>query len=236
MDVHNVFLRGDLSEEVYMKLPLNSFIILLQLQFAAFGTLSMVLDRPFVASFPNYSLIWKIVVTLFLLHLWRCFYLCSYLCQWYHYYWKDIPVASAWFKMYLSTSFHMKSLGFLKYFIGIEVTKNTSSIYILVKESMCLISFHKLGYLVLNQLLFWLSRIIIWPLMRVLSLHLLQYCRLIGHLIYLTITRSELAYSVYLLAQFMQQPRQRQWDVALRVFLYLKSCLDKEFFSVLLFP
>lgn len=33
-----------------------------------------------------------------------------------------------------------------------------------------------------------------------------QYCRFIGRLIYLTITRPELCYSVNVLAQFMQYP------------------------------
>lgn len=48
-------------------------------------------------------------------------------------------------------------------------------------------------------------------------------CRLIGCLIYLTITRSELSYSVHILAQFMQHPRDEHWEAALRVVQYLKS-------------
>ncbi|XP_026377570.1 uncharacterized protein LOC113271863 [Papaver somniferum] len=50
-----------------------------------------------------------------------------------------------------------------------------------------------------------------------------QYRRLIGRLIYLTITRPELCYSVHVLAQFMQSPRVSHWEAALRVLRYLKG-------------
>lgn len=50
-----------------------------------------------------------------------------------------------------------------------------------------------------------------------------QYRRLVGRLIYLTITRPELSYCVHVLAQFMQTPRVDQWEAALRVVRYLKG-------------
>lgn len=49
------------------------------------------------------------------------------------------------------------------------------------------------------------------------------YRRLVGRLIYLTFTRPELCYSVHILAQFMQTPRTRHWEAALRVVHYLKG-------------
>ena len=45
-----------------------------------------------------------------------------------------------------------------------------------------------------------------------------------GRLIYLSFTRPDLAYTVHILAQFMQHPRQHHWDVALRCVRYLKGC------------
>ena len=44
-----------------------------------------------------------------------------------------------------------------------------------------------------------------------------------GRLIYLSVTRPDLAYSVHILSQFMQAPRIDHWDAALRVVCYLKG-------------
>lgn len=52
-----------------------------------------------------------------------------------------------------------------------------------------------------------------------------RYCWLIGKSIYLTTTRKELAYTVRVLAQFMQTSRNANWDAALFVVRYLKGCL-----------
>lgn len=51
------------------------------------------------------------------------------------------------------------------------------------------------------------------------------YRRLIGRLIYLSVTRPELSDYVHMLAQFMQRPQQEHWDTALRVVRYSKGNL-----------
>ncbi|PKI58588.1 hypothetical protein CRG98_021051 [Punica granatum] len=43
-----------------------------------------------------------------------------------------------------------------------------------------------------------------------------RYRRLVGRLIYLTITRPELCYPIHILSQVMQDPRQDHWDAAMR--------------------
>lgn len=50
-----------------------------------------------------------------------------------------------------------------------------------------------------------------------------SYRRLVGRLVYLLATRPDLTYSVHILSQFMQNPRQEHWDSALRVVRYLKG-------------
>ncbi|KMT06637.1 hypothetical protein BVRB_7g158040 [Beta vulgaris subsp. vulgaris] len=50
-----------------------------------------------------------------------------------------------------------------------------------------------------------------------------RYRRLVGRLIYLAVTRPDLAYSVHILSQFLQAPRQAHWDAAIRVVRYLKG-------------
>ncbi|GJW64399.1 retrovirus-related pol polyprotein from transposon TNT 1-94 [Tanacetum coccineum] len=49
------------------------------------------------------------------------------------------------------------------------------------------------------------------------------YRRLVGSLIYLSVTRPDLSYCVHMLAQFMQSPLQEHWDATLRVVRYLKG-------------
>ncbi|GKB12610.1 retrovirus-related pol polyprotein from transposon RE2 [Tanacetum coccineum] len=50
-----------------------------------------------------------------------------------------------------------------------------------------------------------------------------QYRRLVGRLIYLCFTRPDLAYSVHILSQFMQNPQIEHWEAAIRVVRYLKG-------------
>jgi hypothetical protein len=49
------------------------------------------------------------------------------------------------------------------------------------------------------------------------------YKRLIGRLLYLTITRPDLVYSIQVLSQIMSQPRQPHLDAATKVLHYIKS-------------
>lgn len=45
-----------------------------------------------------------------------------------------------------------------------------------------------------------------------------------GHLVYLNYTQPELSYAVHILTQFMQHPRTKHWEAAIRVVRYLKGC------------
>lgn len=57
-----------------------------------------------------------------------------------------------------------------------------------------------------------------------------RYRRLIGHLIYSSATRPDLAYSVHILSQFMHQPRQDHWNAVMRVLRYLKGSVEQGVF------
>ncbi|GKV28764.1 hypothetical protein SLEP1_g37774 [Rubroshorea leprosula] len=50
-----------------------------------------------------------------------------------------------------------------------------------------------------------------------------QYRRLVGRLLYLIITRPDICYSIEILAQFMEEPKQEHFDAAMKVLRYVKN-------------
>lgn len=50
-----------------------------------------------------------------------------------------------------------------------------------------------------------------------------RFQRIVGRLVYLTITRPDLNYSVHVLSQVMHQPKKAHWEAAMRVLKYLKG-------------
>ena len=57
-----------------------------------------------------------------------------------------------------------------------------------------------------------------------------QYQRLVGRLIYLSHTRSDIAYTVSVVSQFMHSPSKEHMDAVYRVLRYMKSSLGKVLF------
>ncbi|XP_021839557.2 uncharacterized mitochondrial protein AtMg00810-like [Spinacia oleracea] len=132
--------------------------------------------------------------------------------------------AIASFKAYLGECFHMKDLGVLKYFLIIEVARSSEGIFLCQRK-------YTLDIIAEARLLG--SKPMGFPIEQNHNLALAtgalledpeSYRRLVGRLIYLSFTRPDLAYTVYILAQFMQAPRQEHWDAAIRVVRYLKGC------------
>lgn len=128
------------------------------------------------------------------------------------------------FKHYLSTCFHMKDLGALKYFLGLELARGAFGLFICQR---------KYTLDILSECKMLDCKLASFPMEQNQKLALdsgptypdpPRYRRLVGRLIYLTITRPEITYPVHILSQFMQSRQQAHWDTTMRVLRYLKSC------------
>uniref|UniRef100_A0A3Q7IDS2 Reverse transcriptase Ty1/copia-type domain-containing protein n=1 Tax=Solanum lycopersicum TaxID=4081 RepID=A0A3Q7IDS2_SOLLC len=127
------------------------------------------------------------------------------------------------FKKYLHNCFQLKDLGPLKYFLGIECARS-STVLVLCQCKYALEILQEAGLtdcksastplLPGHGLATSTSATIRDPS---------KYRRLVGRLIYLMITRLDLAYLVHLLSQFMHEPRVDHLNVAMHVLRYLKG-------------
>ena len=229
MDVHNAFLHGDLNEEVYMKLPpgfessypnkvcrlQKSLYGLKQAPRCWFAKLvSAFKDCGFLQSYADYSLF---TYTRGSIQINVLVYVDDLILS------GNDSIALQTFKAYLSHCFHMKDLGPLKYFLGIEVARSTSGVFLCQRK-------YTLDIVSETRLLG--SKPVHCPIEQNHKLGLATgavlsdpepYRRLVGRLIYLAVTRPDLAYSVHILSQFMHEPRTEHWEAALRVVRYLKG-------------
>ncbi|KAK2999227.1 hypothetical protein RJ639_023968 [Escallonia herrerae] len=127
------------------------------------------------------------------------------------------------FKKYLNDCFKLKDLGPLKYFLGIEAARGPRGLFL---------SQRKYALNILSESGLSASKPAAFPMEQNHNLALAggpllsdpgPYRRLIGRLVYLTITRPDICYAVNVLSQFMQSPCSQHWDAALRVLRYLKA-------------
>jgi hypothetical protein len=206
MDVNNAFLHGDLDEEVYMTIPpgfgakgekkvcrlIKSLYVLKQASqqwiskfFAA------LVELGFIQSKADYSLFIRLKGSSYIALL---------------VYVDDVAIVSNDpktvfdFIVLLNNKFRLKDLGPLKYFLGLEIARSTKRI------SVCQ---RKQAIEILEDSSLLASKPISFPVEKNLKLSkdedtLLSdstSCRrLVGRLLYLTITRLDIAYSVQILS------------------------------------
>jgi len=236
LDVNNAFLHGDLHEEVYMKFPsgfgvkgefkvcrlTKSLYGLKQASRQWFSKFSSALiSLGFIQSKADYSLFTQLQGSSFIALL---------------IYVDDVAIASndliavSTFISILNAKFKLKDLGSLKYFIGLEIARSSSGISV---------SQRKYALEILEDSGLLASKPVYFPMERNLKLSkddgaLISdptvYRRLIDRLLYLTITRLDLAYSVQHLSQFMDKPRQPHMDAANRILRYIKHAPAKGLF------
>ncbi|KAL5737920.1 hypothetical protein ACOSP7_030681 [Xanthoceras sorbifolium] len=215
LDVNNAFLHGDLHEEIYMSPPPR-----LRRQ----GRNTRFASRQWFAKFSE-AIRWyeqsKADYSLFIRKQGKSFTaLLIYV--------DDILITGndsmsiTDIKKFLHNKFRLKDFGKLKYFFGIEISASRNVIFISQRKYALEIikDAGLLGAAPINT-----------PMERGLKLsdksELFKdpgrYRRLVRRLMYLTVSRPNITYSVYILYWFMHQPRKDHWEVALRVVRYLKS-------------
>ncbi|KAM7469434.1 hypothetical protein LguiA_007617 [Lonicera macranthoides] len=229
MDVNNAFLHGDLHEEIYMSPPPGlrrqgeehlvcrlhkSLYGLKQASRQWFAKFSeAILSTDFVQSRADYSLFTKRRGKLFTVLL---------------IYVDDILITGndhqsiEETKKFLHSKFRIKDLGQLKYFLGIEVSSSKNGIFI---------SQRKYALEIIKDAGLLGAAPIDTPMEKGLKLsdkgELLKdpgrYRRLIGRLIYLTVSRPDITYAVHVLSRFMHQPTKVHMETALKVVRYLKN-------------
>ena len=229
LDVNNAFLNGDLYEDVYMQLPPSfgrkgehrvcklhkSLYGLKQASRQWFLKLSSALKAAgFKQSWSDYSLFVRNTQGRFTTLL---------------VYVDDVILAGNSLqdiietKQFLASHFKLKDMGQLRYFLGIEVARSKQGI-VLCQRKYALEVLEDAGFLGAKP-----SR---FPVEQSLTLtrgdgaelkDASQYRRLVGRLIYLTITRPDLVYAVHILSQFMDTPRQPHLDAAYKVLRYVKQ-------------
>nr|CAN80547.1 hypothetical protein VITISV_010898 [Vitis vinifera] len=231
LDIKNVFLHGDLAEEVYMEQPpgfvapgesglvcrlRRSLYGLKQSPRAWFSRFSSVVQEfGMLRSTADHSVFYH--------HnsLGQCIYLVVYV--------DDIVITGSdqdgiqKLKQHLFTHFQTKDLGKLKYFLGIEIAQSSSGV-VLSQRKYALDILEETGMLDCKP--------VDTPMDPNVKLVPGQgeplgdpgrYRRLVGKLNYLTITRPDISFPVSVVSQFLQSPCDSHWDVVIRILRYIKS-------------
>ena len=232
MDAKNVFLNGELSEEVYMKLPpsyshpprfphrvfrLRRTLYGLKQAPRAWSAKfsSTISQHGFSSSSFDTALFLRWSghgITILLLYV------------------DDMIITGddmqgiQDLKHFLGRQFEMKDLG-LNYFLGLEVSSSVDGYYLTqAKYTSGMIS----------QASITDSNIVDTPIEYNCRLNshdgkslfdATLYRQLVGSLIYLTVTRPDISYIVHVVSQFMATPRSPHYAVVLRILRYLKDTI-----------
>eukprot|EP00253_Pinus_taeda_P022881 PITA_22881 len=120
----------------------------------------------------------------------------------------------------------MTDLGYVHYYLGIEVTQHPKSIFLSQKKYIGDL-LNRFGMTECNPLSTLMEQNLkLTSIERKEFEDATKYKQLIGSLIYLTTTRPDISFAVGILSRFMQKPCEGHWSAAKRVLRYLKGTQD----------
>ncbi|PRQ31135.1 putative RNA-directed DNA polymerase [Rosa chinensis] len=127
----------------------------------------------------------------------------------------------------LASEFEMKNLGDLKYFLGIEVARGRDDIFLCQRKYVLdlLAETGMLDCCPIDTPIEQNHKLAEYP--DQVPTDKSRYQRLVGHLIYLSHTRPDVAYAVSVVTQFMHNPSERHMKAVVRILRYLKSAPGK---------
>ncbi|KAL0554223.1 hypothetical protein IC582_008140 [Cucumis melo] len=230
MDVKNAFLNGTLSKEVYMKPPprtsspphkvcllRRALYGLKQAPRAWFATFSSTITQLGFTFSPHDTALFtrhtpQGIVLLLL-------YVDDMIIT------SNDPHAISDLQHYLGQHFEMKDLGSLNYFLGLEVSRCSDG-YLLSQAKYASDLLARSRITDSNTASTPLDpNVHLTPYDGVPLEDVSLYRQLVGSLIYLTVTRPDIAYAVHIVSQFMAAPRTIHFTVVLRILRYVKGTL-----------
>ncbi|TXG73605.1 hypothetical protein EZV62_002184 [Acer yangbiense] len=133
-------------------------------------------------------------------------------------------------KSFLLTQFKLKDLGCLKYFLGLEIANSQQGI-VLSQRHYTLQLLEDIGYMDCKH-----TSVLMDPKLTLSSTDgdiipdVTRYRRLVGRLLYLTLSRPDITFAVHRLTPFLSQPRLPHLKVVHHLLHYLKNQLGQGLF------